>query len=199
MARTSQTDLPATLEPSSSSLETLHRKPHNRRVLKDSLSSARIGVADTSMLLAHLLLKVSRTLLAGHKKIKSEGNYSTRSRVIASDSPHAREIRLVSPQETLSIDSISGSDAQMSRRTSRSNSSSSQAQWVTERGSRTYSDIAKELEGQFPDCFVAIEPDSGQYIVGRDRSAAMEKYSAKFGSAPGYLRKIGALTDVGRI
>jgi len=70
---------------------------------------------------------------------------------------------------------------------------------IVSNGERMYRKLRSELERKHRDGYVAIAIEHGDYAVGADRNEAMALFSARFGNAPGYLRKIGALDRVGHV
>jgi len=53
-----------------------------------------------------------------------------------------------------------------------------------DRGERLYRKLRSQLEKEHPDEVVAIDPDSGEYVIGRDELDAAKKAQEKF---PGKL------------
>jgi len=66
-------------------------------------------------------------------------------------------------------------------------------------GEAVYRSVEHKLAARDDDSYIAIEPKTARWVVGKDRSEAMERYKESFGNTPGYLRRIGTVTNAGRI
>jgi hypothetical protein len=63
---------------------------------------------------------------------------------------------------------------------------------LVERAENQYaSKLKTQLEPRYQDCFVAIEPDSGQLFLGKTMRAAIEAASQAFPQRMTYVKRIG--------
>lgn len=60
------------------------------------------------------------------------------------------------------------------------------------RADALYERLREQLEREYPEEIIAIEPDSGDYFVGKDRREAEKKARAKHPDKVFFRRRIGA-------
>jgi hypothetical protein len=66
-------------------------------------------------------------------------------------------------------------------------------------GESMYQEIKSELKGLGDDGYVVIHIASHEYVSGNTREEATKLYAQRFGTDPGYVRRIGGFRYVGNI
>lgn len=66
-------------------------------------------------------------------------------------------------------------------------------------GESLYQDVERTLEVTHRGQFVVFNLANAQYVTGETRHEAMQRYRGRFGTDPGYLRKIGEHQHAGNI
>jgi len=73
------------------------------------------------------------------------------------------------------------------------------AKRVANRGESLYQGLKPKLKGLGKDGYVVIHVASKQYVSGTTRDEATKLYEQRFGTDPGYVRRIGGFRYVGNI